>query len=118
MKFMLAMFTIPDDGSGLSEAEIKAIEDKHAIFRDKHEKQNILINGSGLVYRNMSKSVEIIEGSVHTNRASDDGSKPEMTAYYIVECIDQEQAETIAKELLDDHVIRVEVREIHHSTGF
>jgi len=111
------MFTIPDDGSGLSVAEIKAIEAKHAIFRDKYEKQNILINGSGLAYRNMSKAIEISNGNVQTSKASDDGNEPEMTAYYVVECIDQEQAENIATELLDDHVIRVEVRNIHHSNG-
>lgn len=115
---MLVMFTVPNDSSSLSEAELKAIEAKHAIFRDKYEKQNILINGSGLAYRNMSKAVEISNGSVQTNRASDDGSKPEMTAYYVVECIDHEQAENIAEELIDDHVVRVEVREIHHSNGF
>lgn len=118
MKFMLVMFTVPDESSSLSEAEIKAIEAKHKLFRDKYEKQKILINGAGLVYRNTSTAVEMSNGDAQTSKASNDGNEPEMTAYYVVESKNQKQAESIAKELLDDHVIRVEVREIHHSNGF
>jgi hypothetical protein len=115
MQYMLAMLTLPNDGAKLSSSELKVIEDKHAKFRRKYEASGTLLNGAGLVFRKNSLIVSLDHQKAEPIASS--GDELEMTAYYIIDCATDAEAAGIARELLDGHVVEIEIRKIHHSSG-
>lgn len=114
MKFILCMYTIPSEARALSREQLNEIESKHATFRTKYATEGTLLNGAGLMYR--AASTYVGSPGYPINGVSSQDS-PEITAYYVIECADTDRASEIAKELLDEHVISVEIRRIHHSNG-
>lgn len=112
---MIAMYSVPDDSVALSPERLSEIELKHLEFRERLEASGTLLNGAGLEFRR--ESLVFHEGDGHEGLNSTEGDLAEMTAYYVVECQDAETAAALASELLDDHVVAVDVRSIHHSNG-
>ncbi|MGA8851353.1 MAG: YciI family protein [Aeromicrobium sp.] len=116
MKFMIAMYTVPDDSVALSPEQLSEIELKHSRFRERLEASGTLLNGAGLEFRR--ESLVLHEGHGRNDGLNcTEGNRAEMTAFYVVECQSTETAAALASELLDDHVVAVDVRGIHHSNG-
>lgn len=112
---MLAMYTVPNESKKLSSNQTLDIEQKHADFRLRYETSGILLNGAGLDLQDKSKLIG--QDMPNISKSILDSNAPQVTAYYIVECKDEQQATAISEELLDDHVVAVEVRHIHPSNG-
>lgn len=116
VKYMLIMYTSPEDTLKLSKEDIKNIEQKHKVLLDGLKQKNQIISGSGLLLPSETKTL-------HTGSDTIDGQLPvanarkQMTAYYVVECETEQDAFQIAKVILDDHVTDVEVRGIHNSVS-
>jgi len=111
------MYSNPADAQAMTKEQFREVMEKHEKLGQALEQSNELLNGAGLAYLKDSMSVQLEGEKPLVTNAKSPESGEEMTAYYVVECTDQERAIAIAKQILDFHVTRVEVRFIHDAFG-
>lgn len=107
------MLTIPGEARLMTDDKLEEVEHKHELFRHKYEREGLLVAGAGLDYINESTSVDTNGVHEPTNEVS---NIPEVTAFYVLRC-DLETAKSIANELIDEHVVSINIRKVHHSNG-
>jgi hypothetical protein len=118
MRYVALMYTDPARTAAMTPAE-------HAEVRAKYEELGAdllasgeLRNGCGMAYpaatRTLRWRAEPIDGPL---LAPSDRAE-ELSAYYVLDCVDEARAHAIAERLLDWHVTAVEVRFVHDSFGF
>jgi len=119
MKYALLMFTNPEDARALSREDLDRIGRKHENLRNDLTATGELLNGAGLVLPDQTTLLRLENGDTVVTRQGPFAAEAaeHVTAYYVVECVDAERAREIGVQLLDDHVLAVEIRAIHDSTG-
>ena len=118
MKYALLMFSDPAQTKAMSADEIAEIMSKHEALREELTRSGELLNGAGLVYPEDTVVLRLGPDGVIARRGPLSAADEHMTAYYVVDCDGPVRARAIAERTLDHHVMAVEVREIHDSTGF
>jgi hypothetical protein len=118
MKYALLMYTNPADSRELSRADLDRIGAKHEALRNDLGASGELLNGAGLVLPDETVLLRL-EGDEVKSQAGPFAAEAaeHVTAYYVVECADEDRARESGAHLLDDHVLTVEVRRIHDFTG-
>jgi hypothetical protein len=75
-------------------------------------------NVAGLVLPEDTILLRLAPNGVIATRGPLSAADEHMTGYYMVDCDGPERARAIAERTLDRHVLAVELREIHDSSGF
>src|SRR4051812_21786988 len=109
MKYMLLMYTNPEEAIKKPEEALKKIGLKHKKLLNELKRTEQIISGSGLWLPKDTKTLHLGSDTVDAQLPVAD-TKKQMTAYYVVECDTEQAALDIAKTILDDHVTDVEVR--------
>ncbi|HEV7653234.1 MAG TPA: YciI family protein [Mycobacteriales bacterium] len=113
MRFALLMYADPDRTLAMTASELETVMAKHTTLGEELIASGELVGGDGLALpadtvtlREEGSSVgPLVPGVEH------------LTAYYLVECADQDRAVAIGDQLLDFHVTAVEVRGIHDTVS-
>jgi hypothetical protein len=112
---MVLMYADPARTAAMTRAERAEVMAKHEELGAELEASGELLNGCGLGYPAETRTLR-------WNGASTDGpchgGVEQLTAYYVLDCVDAARAEAVAARLLDFHVTSVEVRAVHDSFGF
>lgn len=114
---MLLMYTDPRKTKSLTAEQLKTISLKHEKLRRDLTQTKELSSGAGLEYPEDTVTVSVRDGHEKVLGKAQEHNSEELTAFYVVECAKQDRAVDIARQILDFHVTRVEVRHIHDSTG-
>jgi hypothetical protein len=102
----------------MSADEIAEILTKHEALREDLARSGELLNGAGLVLPEDTIVLRLAPDGVIATRGPLSAADEHMTGYYVVDCDGPERARAIAERTLDRHVLAVELREIHDSSGF
>jgi hypothetical protein len=107
------MYANPQETKAMTEADRDFIARKHRGLVAKLTEAGELLEGEGLDYpwntitmRWTSGEPVVTDGPLHP-------APEHLTAYYVVDCATADRAYELARDLLDFHVIAVEVRPIH-----
>lgn len=117
MRYVVFMFTDPDDAKALTQSELSEIAAKHEKLRNELHESGELLNGCGLELAEDTTTFRLVDDAPVGERRPVSPSREHATAYYVLEVDDGERAVEIAGRLLDFHVTAVEVRLVHDSTG-
>jgi hypothetical protein len=109
------MYADPARTVAMTTAELAQVGAKHEELCAELLATGELRNGCGLAYPAETRTLRWQGGP-------SDGpflaGVEQLTAYYVLDCVDAARAEAIAARLLDFHVTAVEVRGVHDSIGF
>ena len=112
MKYMLLIYTNPENWSALSEAETKAVTDEYFAFSQRITESGEFVAGDPLQGPDTATAVRVRDG----RRAVSDGpfveTKEHLAGYYIVDCPSLDRAIELAAEIPDARFAAVEVRPI------
>lgn len=114
MKFAVLMYTDPAETAALSAKERSAIFRRHESFGAETIGSGELRGAAAFEYPAQARTIRFGEDGAQV--ASDGvltNERLQMTGFYILECEDQARAEQLAAEIVDSHVLAVEVRRIH-----
>jgi hypothetical protein len=117
MKYMVLMYSRPAETRAMSGADLEVVLRKHEALRGELGASGELLNGAGLTFPEDTTTIRLDGGTPLAVQGSIAVGDEHVTAYYVLECADREQAVAIGERLLDSHVTAVEVRHIHDSTG-
>jgi hypothetical protein len=102
----------------MSGTELDVVLRKHAALREELTHSGALLSGAGFAYPEETTVVRLgANGVVARSGPLATGSDEHLTAYYVIESEDADQARSVAERVLDHHVTAVEVRRIHDSAG-
>jgi hypothetical protein len=110
MLYALLMYADPAHTRAMTEQDLAVVARKHEALRTELGASGELRGGAGLVLPD--ETVVVRPGSTSQGPLVAE-TTDHLTAYYEVECETPERAEEIAADILDDHVVAVEVRRIH-----
>jgi len=113
MKYMLLMYADPGATKAMTESDRGLIARKHEALVAKLTGMGELLNGEGLDYPWNTATLHWNQGEPVTTNGPFAEAHEHLTAYCVVDCMSADRAREIARELLDFHVIAVEVRPIH-----
>jgi hypothetical protein len=117
-RYALMMYTDPAHTRAMTDADLDVVMRKHERLRNELTASGELLNGAGLVFPEETILVRRDADGVRAERGPlNAASDVHVSAYYVIECGDEDRARALAEHLLDDHVTAVEVRRIHDSAG-
>ena len=90
---------------------------KREDFRNDLTKSGELLNGAGLAYPDGTVTIALRDDKPTLSKNVVPQPEEQLTAYYVLDCADQERAVAIAQRTVDFHVTRTEIRYIHDSLG-
>ncbi|MEV6773502.1 YciI family protein [Nocardia sp. NPDC051030] len=115
MKFMVLMYADPADTRAMSSAAREDVARRHEALHADVPKA--MRNGAGLAYPDATMTLRLQNDRPVAVAAPLTSNKEQLTAYYVIECDNVDEAAAIAGRTLDFHVTAVEVREIHDHFG-
>lgn len=113
MKFMLLMYADPNQTKAMTSSDRDIIARKHAALVTRLTESGELLGGEGLDYPWTTITLHWQQGHPTVTDGPMLEVREHLTAYYVVNCENVDQACELANELLDFHVTAVEVRPIH-----
>jgi hypothetical protein len=117
MKFVVLMYSDPNDAKTLPAADLDVVLRKHEVLRTELTESGELLNGAGLAHPETTKTIRMREGVPAAVDGPFAEAEVHLTAYYVIDCETVERAHSIAEGILDFHVTAVEVRQVHDSVG-
>jgi hypothetical protein len=112
MKYMLLIFSNPENWAALSEAETKEVMDEYWQFTQTITGSGEFVSGEPLQGPDTATVVRVSSGS----RATSDGpfieSKEHLAGYYVVDCGSLDRALDLAALIPDARLGAIEVRPI------
>jgi hypothetical protein len=110
VRFALLMYADPDRTRAMTAAERAEVAGKHdRLWQTWGDR---IVGGDGLAFPEQTRTLRW---------RGDPGEGPflagreQLTAYYVVDGVGHDEALALAEELLDFHVVAVEVRAVHDS---
>jgi hypothetical protein len=111
MRYGVLMYADPAHTQAMTPEEIQAVMARHEALGAEMQRNGELKGGAGLRLPHETLTLrvdgEATRGPLDTNHTE------QLTAYYEIECADEDRAREIAERVLDDHVTAVEIRRIH-----
>jgi hypothetical protein len=112
MRYMLIIFSNPENWAALSEAEVKGVMDEYWAFTQRITESGEFVSGDPLQGNETATVVRIRDGG----RTMTDGpfveAKEVLAGYYVVECSGLDRALELAAQIPDARLGAVEVRPI------
>jgi hypothetical protein len=112
MKYMLLIFSNPENWAALSEAETKEVMDEYWQFTQAITESGEFVSGEPLQGPETATVVRVSAGS----RATSDGpfveSKEHLAGYYVVDCGSLDRALELAAQIPDSRLGAIEVRPV------
>jgi len=112
MKYMLLIFSNPENWAALSESETKQVMDEYWAFTQHVTESGEFVSGEPLQGPETASVVRVTAGS----RAISDGpfveSKEVLAGYYVVECGSLDRALDLAAMIPDARMGGIEVRPV------
>ncbi|HEY5032706.1 MAG TPA: YciI family protein [Actinomycetes bacterium] len=116
MRYMLLIFTNPENWAVLSEAETGAMYGEYAAFTQRIVDSGEFVSGDPLQGPETATTVRVRAGA----RSSTDGpfveTKEHLAGYYVVECASLDRALELAAEIPDAKFSGIEVRPLADMT--
>jgi hypothetical protein len=112
VKYMLLIYTNPENWAALGEAETKAVTDEYFAFSQQITQSGEFVAGDPLQGPDTATAVRVRDG----RRAVSDGpyveTKEHLAGYYIVDCPTLDRAIELAAQIPDARFAAVEVRPV------
>lgn len=117
MLYLILMYAVPEDTRTMSPSRLEEVARKHEAFRRELAASGELLNGAGLDLPDATTTSRLGARGRTQITGPLIAADEHVTAYYVVDCATRERAIALAERLLDDHMIAVEVRDIHDWFG-
>lgn len=111
---MVLMYADPHATQAMSTSERVEVFQRHSALHADLAATGELRNGAGLDYPWQTTTIRL-DGDASAGPLV--AGETQLTAYYVLECVNEERALDIARRVLDFHVTAVEVRRIHDVFG-
>ncbi|MFJ9821554.1 YciI family protein [Streptomyces sp. NPDC101151] len=117
MKYMVLMYADPAATEAMTAEQRAEVFRRHEALHQDLADTGEMLNGAGLAFPRDTATLRWAgEGSVAADGPLTDATE-QLTAYYVIECASPERARAVAEQVLDFHVVAVEVRPIHDWFG-
>jgi hypothetical protein len=116
MRYMLLIFTNPENWGTLSEAEAGAMYGEYDAFSKRLVDSGEFVSGDPLQGPETATVVRVREGARSTTDGPFVETKEHLAGYYVVECASLDRALAIAAEIPDARFSGIEVRPLADMT--
>jgi hypothetical protein len=116
MRYMLLIFTNPENWGTLNEAEVGAMMGEYNAFTERIVASGEFVSGDPLQGPDTATVVRVRDGARSTTDGPFVETKEHLAGYYVVECGSLDRALEIAAEIPDARWSGVEVRPLADMT--
>lgn len=107
---MMLIYSNAESWAALSDQQRRELGRGHAALTQELREAGKFVSGHGLAGPEQTTTVRVRGGSLSTTDGPYVESKEHLAGYYVVECVDLDEATTIAARIPDAAVNFVEVR--------
>lgn len=118
MRYVLLIYSNDESWAALSEEDRRELGRGHATLRNELIASGQMAGGQGLSDEALSKTVRVRKSVVSATDGPYVESKEHLAGFYIVDCLDIDQAVAIAARIPDAQVNAVEVRPVVDNSAY